>query len=204
MGGSGSGTWYRWNKRTTCEEIKRIDIRFLKKHGYLSPGRRTMSWSCGEESSGYIQYTMHSDCMVLDYNFRRSGGEWEPVKQTIWFDETACHYGNTRKWFSCPHFNKRVAILYGADKLFLCRHCYQLPYASQGETYLDRMARKARKVRQQLDIDNPIFDPDNLMDEVYYKPKGMHQKTFDRLMKAEDQAQNAMDNAFLARFGFYM
>ena len=27
MGGPGSGGWYRWDKRTTTEEIKRIDIR---------------------------------------------------------------------------------------------------------------------------------------------------------------------------------
>jgi hypothetical protein len=204
MGGSGSGSWYRWDKRTTTEEIKRIDIRYLKKHGLLSTGRRSLSWTSGGESSGYIQYTMRSDCMMLDFKFRRNGGEWEPVKQTINFDETACHYGNTRKWFRCPHCSKRVAVLYGADRLFLCRHCYRLPYGSQSETYLDRMARKARKIRRKLDIDNPIFDPDNLSDGIYFKPKNMHQTTFDRLRAAESQTQDAMNNAFLARFGYWL
>jgi hypothetical protein len=204
MGGRGSGTWYRWDKKTTTEEVKRIDIRYMKKHGLLSRGSGSLSWSCGGESSGYIQYTMHGGRMTLNYKFRRNGGEWEPVEQTIWFDETPCNYGNTRKWFRCPHCNKRVAILYGADKLFLCRHCYRLPYGSQTETHMDRMARKARKIRKRLDIDNPIFDPDNLTDWIYYKPKNMHWKTFDRLKAAENQAQDSMNNNFLARFGHYM
>jgi len=204
MGGPGSGGWYRWDKRTTTEEVKRIDIRHLKKHGLLSSGRRTLSWNCGGESSGFIHYTMHPDCMILDYRFRRNGGEWEPVNQTIQFSETACNYGNTRKWFLCPHCNKRVAILYGADTLFLCRHCYKLPYGSQSEGHMERMSRKARKIRHKLDINSPIFDPDNLTNGIYFKPKHMHQKTFDRLRWKETIAQESMNNAFMARYGFYM
>ena len=30
MGGPGSGDYYRWIKRTTKEELKRIDIRYMK------------------------------------------------------------------------------------------------------------------------------------------------------------------------------
>jgi hypothetical protein len=66
MGGPGSGGWYRWNKRATTEEIKRIDIRYLKKNGLLSPGRRSLSWSSGGEPSGYIQYTMRSENCMKD------------------------------------------------------------------------------------------------------------------------------------------
>ncbi len=39
MGGRGSGSYYRWQSDTTkTEETHRIDIRFLKKRGYLSAG----------------------------------------------------------------------------------------------------------------------------------------------------------------------
>jgi hypothetical protein len=69
---------------------------------------------------------------------------------------------------------------------------------------MERMARKARKIRKRLDIDSPIFDPDNLTDGVYFKPKNMHQKTFDQLRRAESRAQDSMNNAFIARFGYYM
>ncbi|WXG55377.1 MAG: hypothetical protein ROD09_11150 [Candidatus Sedimenticola sp. (ex Thyasira tokunagai)] len=49
MGGLGSGNWYRWDKKTTAEEVHRVDIRYLKKQGYLTPGYMGwLSWSCGE------------------------------------------------------------------------------------------------------------------------------------------------------------
>ena len=36
MGGPGSGRWYRWQgTRTTLEEVYRLDVRWLHRHGYL-------------------------------------------------------------------------------------------------------------------------------------------------------------------------
>ena len=35
MGGFGSGRWYRYNKKTTTDDVKRIDVRFLRKIGCL-------------------------------------------------------------------------------------------------------------------------------------------------------------------------
>ena len=64
-GGMGSGKWYRWNKRTTCEEVKRIDIRIMKKYGWLQPGwRRQMSWHCGDEPTGDINYQVDDSSRV--------------------------------------------------------------------------------------------------------------------------------------------
>ena len=82
--------------------------------------------------------------------------------------------------------------------LFLCRHCYQLPYASQGECYLDRMSRKLDKLSEKLEA-NEYIEADGL-----YKPKGMHWRTFYRLKMTEISADERMNNAFLARFGHYL
>ena len=38
MGGLGSGNWYRWDTRTTTEQIHRVDIRYLRKQGFLKEG----------------------------------------------------------------------------------------------------------------------------------------------------------------------
>ena len=38
MGGSGSGSWHRWDSKATTESQLRIDIRWLKKQEYLRPG----------------------------------------------------------------------------------------------------------------------------------------------------------------------
>ena len=71
MGGWGSDSWYRWNRRTTCEETKRIDIRYLKQRGLLKPGTTgSLSWSVGSEPSGSISYTMSSNQMRLDFRAR--------------------------------------------------------------------------------------------------------------------------------------
>ena len=200
MGGIGSGRYYRSNDRVTTEETKRIDIRYLKKQNMLRPNTRgSLSWSCGGEPTGNINYTMYENTMVLDFKWRHYDDEdWQSVEQTIWFDRTRCNYGGERKWYSCPGCDARVAILYGADIKFFCRHCYQLPYASQGEDYLARLMRKSNKVSARLEADEYLeFDG-------YYKPKGMHWRTFYKLMMSENDLENRTQNSLFARFGCYL
>jgi len=199
MGGFGSGQYYRSSGRVTTEETKRIDIRYLKKQNMLRPNTKgSLSWSCGGEPTGNINYTMYENTMILNFRWQHYwDDDWQSVGQTIWFDRTHCNYGGSRKWFLCPHCSKRVAILYGADVRFLCRHCYRLPYASQGESYLDRMERKANKISLKL-------DPDGLDGDYYYKPKGMHWKTFNRLISANNRLQEAIEGAFLYKFRYWL
>jgi len=144
-------------------------------------------------------HSMYENTMVLNFRFQQYGDdEWTSVQQTIWFDRTPCPYGGTRKWFLCPNCDRRVGLLYGADVQFLCRHCYRLPYASQGETYLDRMTRKADKLSAKLEADDYIVDGD------LWKPKGMHWSTFYRLTMAYLDADERSTQAFLARFSAWL
>ena len=200
MGGKGSGYYYRSSARTTCEENRRVDIRYLKKQNMLKPNTAgSLSWNTGGEPSGNINYTMYENTMVLNFRYRNYGDdEWTSVRQTIWFDRTPCHYGGSRKWFLCPECDSRVGVLYGVDVHFLCRHCYRLPYASQGEGYLDRMTRKLDKLSNKLEADEYIVDGD------LWKPKGMHWKTFYHLKMAEINADDRWGGALLARFGHYL
>lgn len=187
MGGMGSGGWYLWDKKTTAEEVKRVDIRYMRKQGLLRwPGYTgSLSWSRGGEQTGSIRYRVEQERLVLMYRYQSYGEEWQEIEESVWFDRTPCNYGGERLWFLCPHCGKRVAVLYGAGVRFLCRHCYDLPYSSQNETYLDRMHRKARKIRKRLGAS------DNLTEPVLFKPKGMHQKIFDRLVREEEKANTA-------------
>ena len=185
MGGYGSGRWYSWGGKTTTESQHRIDIRWLKKQGYLRPGTTgSVLWSYRDEQTGSIRYRMESDRMVLLYRHRPRDGEWEPVEQEVSFNRTPCNYGGYRTWFFCPRCWKRVAVLYGAGKYFFCRHCYNLTYGSQQEGRSDRLMRKARKIRKRLGASN------NLMEPILFKPKNKHQKTFDRLRREADHANN--------------
>ena len=81
MGGRGSGSYYRSSSRTTCEEVRRIDIRYLRKQGLLQPNRAgSLTWNTGGEPSGDIRYTMFENTIELNLRYRRySDDEWEPV-----------------------------------------------------------------------------------------------------------------------------
>ena len=185
MGGSGSGNWYRWDSKSTTESQHRIDIRWLKNQEYLrSENIGFLSWSRGKKQTGSIGYRMESDRMVLSYRHRSRGGEWENVEQVVLFDLTPCNFGGHRTWLLCPRCWQRVAVLYGAGKYFWCRHCYNLTYSSQQESRADRLMRKARKIRARLGASNSFMEP------ILFKPKNMHQKTFDRLRKEADNASN--------------
>ena len=191
MGGPGSGRqWYggaggAGGKHST-EDHRRIDVRWLKKHRLLRPGNiGSLTWTREEAPAGSIGYRMEADCMILNYRCQVNGGAWQKVEQKIHFDRTQCNFGGYRKWFLCPKCGKRVAVLYGAGKYFLCRHCYDLCYTSQQETEIDRMMRKARKIRDRLGASHNLSMP------IWRKPKGMHQKTFDQL-KREDREINVL------------
>lgn len=196
MGGPGSGNRIRlWTKDTT-ESQKWLDVRWLKKQGYLDKhiSYGTLSWSCGDRESGSIQFRISNDKMTLIYKFRYRDSEWEDVEQTVFFDKTPCNFGGYRYWFLCPRCSRRVAVLYGAGKYFLCRHCYNLCYSSQQENYLDRQMRKSRKIRRRLGASESLFDP------IFFKPKRMHGETFIRLSREATEIDRKVHLALLERF----
>jgi len=197
MGGSGSGNWFRWNSKQTVEGQLRIDIRCLKKQGYLHPGTMgTLSWSRLDKQTGAVGFRIEAGQMILDYRHRSSGGDWESIEQSVSLDRTSCNYGGQRKWFLCPRCWRRVALLYCAGKYFFCRHCLDLVYTSQQEGPIDRIGRKARRIRERLGASTDLFAP-----AVYSKPKGMHQKTFERLKEAANDATHHFWQVVAQRFG---
>ncbi len=134
MGGLGSGGGYRWNKKDTVEEHKRFDVRYLHKHGLLTPGYHSIGWSCGGESSGSIRFQVEDYGITLIYRYRRGGQEWEDVRQRVTVEWTPCNFGGWRPWFICGNCGRRVAVIYAGGKYFACRHCYDLTYRSCQES----------------------------------------------------------------------
>lgn len=194
MGGRGSGTRYRGSKQTTIEEVCKIDIRYLKKHGWLDGlAVGTLSWNCDGEPSGSIGVKTLGDRMVLNYRNRSYDDDWESIEQTVHFDKTPCNFGGHRYWFICPQCATRVAILCAGGSLFLCRHCYRLPYASQTETYHDRILRKQRKIEDRICEDG----------DFSIKKKRLHWTTFDRLYAEYQRLDNAYVGIIGRRFGLF-
>jgi hypothetical protein len=78
---------------------------------------------------------------------------------------------------------RRVAILYGPGKYFLCRHCYDLRYESQREDKNNRALRRAQKIRTRLG------GSANMMEPFPERPKGMHHDTYMGLLWEHHEAE---------------
>ncbi len=173
MGGSGSGKWYRLNKKAIADECHAIDINEINKASKLQPGYvGIITWTDFlNRQRGRVRIKIVPIGIELDYEDSRN----EIIKYTVPLTFTPCNYGGQRPWFTCPKCGKRSGKLYLHGKYFLCRYCHNLAYASQGEDVQFRLMRKAKKIREKLD------SPRDLSKPILFKPKGMHQRTFDKL-----------------------
>ncbi len=187
MGGVGSGNWYRFDKKTTTGECHSVDVRYLHRNGLLKPGHSfSLRWSRAGRQTGSIGGVAYRDQVTLLYRHRRGpGGEWEDVKEMVPLTWTACNFGGERPWFVCPGAGcgRRVAVLYGPGKYFLCRHCCDLVYQSQRDNVMYRALHRAQKIRERLG------GSANFMEPFPDKPKGMHHDTYMRLFWEHHEAE---------------
>lgn len=197
MGGSGSGRHWHWDAKSTTESMSRLDVRRLSRDGLLWDGNSfRWSWRRGDEPAGSIRVIVSSDSVRLKYRSRSGGGDWKPMEYDVPILTQACHFGGHRKWFACPArgCGRRVAILYGG-RVFACRHCHQLAYTSQRERDFERYLRRSNKIRKRLGWD----------DDWGPRPKGMHDRTFLRLLRELDYWSCRSDRQFQSyvnsRFG---
>jgi hypothetical protein len=183
LGGMGSGNWYRFDKRITTGECHGVDVRYLHREGLLKSGHRfSLQWSrAGKEPGsigGMISGEGRPEQVTLLYRHRSGlGGEWEGVHEPVSLEWTACNFGGERPWFVCPGAGcgRRVAVLYGPGRYFLCRHCYDLAYESQRENGMTRALRRAQAIRKRLRGSTNMTEP------IPEKPRGMHWQTYERL-----------------------
>ena len=191
MGGVGSGGWHRFDKKTTTDECQSIDVRYLHRNGLLQPGHSfSLRWSQAGRETGSIRGVVSRDGrgeqVTLLYRHRRGPGrKWEDVRETVALEWTACNFGGERPWFICPGANcgRRVAVLYGPGRYFLCRQCYDLSYESQREGKANRALRRAQKIRERLG------GSANMMEPFPERPKGMHLKTYMRMCWEHHEAE---------------
>jgi hypothetical protein len=191
MGGVGSGNWYRFDKKTTTGECHNVDVRYLHREGLLKPGRWfSLRWSQADRETGSIgivvEGTEPPERVILNYRHRIGPGDvWEDVQEPVPLEWTSCNFGGERPWFICPGAGcgRRVAILYGPGRYFLCRHCYDLVYESQRENEMHRALRRAQAIRERLGGSANMTKP------FPERPKGMHWSTYDRLWWEHDEAE---------------
>jgi hypothetical protein len=93
---------------------------------------------------------------------------------------TDCHYGGQRPWFLCPCCSTRVGKLYQRTLrgTLACRRCQQLTYVSCQVCEREQLNLENVKLRQKLGARD-----DDLSGLAPFpeRPKGMHQRTYDRI-----------------------
>jgi hypothetical protein len=176
--------WSRGGKSTT-DDFTRLDIRYLSRNGNLRPGSySTVRWSRNGQESASIGVRSTIDSVVLSYRRKFSGSdEWKSEEYPVYLEWTNCHYGGKRAWFLCPAqgCGRRAAVLYGGG-IFACRRCHHLVYESQKEQSHYRSLRRAQGIRMKLG------GSPNMSEPFPDKPKGMHWRTYERLILAAERA----------------
>lgn len=165
-----------------------LDVRSLAREGWLTPGRDlTWSWSNNGERIASIGMLIESDDNITLHYSTNGVNVRLPVRLT----RTECNYGGDRIWFQCPcrGCSRRVAIIYLTNGTWGCRHCARLTYASQCDDAIGRTWRKQAKIERRLSDGGG---------NEWAKPKGMHQKTFDRLREVIFDMESRRDAALYA------
>lgn len=190
MGGMGSGRrWYSGAKQTTDDYLK-LDSRYLQRESLLEPNSAgSLDWTRNGVKVAAINVRTEADRVTLSYCHRRGDSEWKNEAYPVLLEWTFCNYGDRRAWFICPArgCGRRVAILY-VSTLFACRHCHQLSYHSQREADGDRARRRAEMIRRRLEWEPGIVNGSG------NKPKGMHGRTYQRLI----HEYNVLTGVYLA------
>jgi hypothetical protein len=184
MGGFGSGRKNWGDAKPTTGDLLKLKISAFVKKGLIGKDlMRSGGWHwtytrTGEAAGniGYEVNTLYGESYIRLHYVH--GEQKEQLDYKVRLVTTTPHYGGVRWWFECPSVKcrRKVSSLYGG-KYFLCRHCQHLSYRSQNLSDEDRFCGRAFALAEEM---NAIGD---CLDGFYaVKPKGMHQKTFDRKM----------------------
>ncbi len=205
MGGLGSG---RWGGRPTVESCLTLNLSHLFKSGWLKDRActaGTLQWSTawiGDEiASVDFESCLGEEAGYMHLRWRSTDqrtGERRECESRVALTTRPQPFGGRRWWFICPRTGYLASRLHLPDGAcnFACRAAYQLGYLWQRQTPRDRALSHAYALRQRLGNNGVIG-------EYFFKPKGMHWRTFERLaariFKVEDIVQGHAAR-FLARF----
>jgi hypothetical protein len=161
--------------RRTVEQTRSLEIGSLQRDGYFAaPKQGWLIWRWGGEITGTARI------------------EWDGTRlrirnQVIDIVRTPCRFGGHRLWLRC-FCGRFVSALYSPNGgRWGCRHCYRLTYATRQAIPRDRQLLRAQCIRRRLG------GSANMLEPFPAKPKGMHRRTYDRLRRAHDLAdQKAM------------
>lgn len=188
MGGYSSGR-YRERNRGTVDAAIRLDLRVMRRQGFLVPGGVTSGvqrWTRAGEETGSVGVTVNladPDAGFLVVRFSLNG---DPRVQEIRIESRPMRYGGRRFYFVCPRTLRRCEVLPMFGGVFACRQAHRLTYQSQSATPLDRMRDKAWALEKRLWPERG---------SRRRRPRGKNRA---RLLDAWERADTAFESMFAA------
>jgi hypothetical protein len=184
--------WLMNSRRSTTGDLRRFAVHEIVAYGLKLRGA-SFGWHWSREGKtqasigASVQGGEYDATLVLNYTLNGS-----PVTPRIRLAASPCRFGGVRWLAICPNTGRCVAHLYIGGSGAFSRHAYGLAFNSQRECPLDRSLRRRDKALAKLNADSPMG---------WGRPKGMHSRTYERLMQEVFQEEEFFDVAIQARFG---
>jgi hypothetical protein len=178
---------------TLFDEVKTVEISFLKKHGYFEPDQirsGTINWSrCGEKT-GSISISVNTKSIqpYIEFDYKCNG---EPIKYNVLLIATPSNLGKGKVYFFlCPHTHKLCRKLYLADTYFLHRTAFK------GCMY--ECQTQSKKNRYLIKMLGDYFKTDKLYEQLYKRhiKKTYAGKPTKKYLKLTQQIQSAESTAY--------
>jgi hypothetical protein len=195
MGGFSSGR-YRTRNRGTVDAAIRLDLRVMRRLGFLRPGAITTghlrwSWTATGEEKGSVSVTVNLSDPAAGFVVVRFRLDGDPRVQEIRLVGKPMRYGGRRYYFECPRHFRRCEVLPLVGGVFASRQAHRLAYTSQSLDRLSRLRERSSKLEKRLWPENGKR-----------RPRGQSRQG---LLDAWERADSAFENLFaveaLRRFG---
>jgi hypothetical protein len=189
---------HNWKGRGTVEGARSLDVMKVARAGYLAGSRAGgWQWTNGSDRTATIGIVGGRDAITLDYRIQTRGEDWQAVRQRVPVRWTRCRFGGERPWFVCDvlangvRCGRQVAKLYGAGRLFACRHCYRLGYQVQRGGLMDRAHHRLAGLHRRLgaEYDGPDGPPPR-------RPKWMRPRTYNRVVQQIEAGEDRLNVVF--------
>jgi|GEM_PF-531452 len=182
--------WAGRSIRPLTTSFPSIDTADLHSEQLLDPGAvGLIAWETDGESGWCTVNTVCRD-EILELKIEISEVGVSHIDLLLELDP--CRFGGHRKWLICPCCGERARVLYISDTWLrldwiACRGCAGLAYPSNRMRRFQRLERRAERISELLDW--------NKNDEPC-RPKGMHHRTFHRLVEEYVELTDAAGEAF--------
>lgn len=191
MGGYGSGRRHRHANKTT--DFLKLDLAVFKSEGFNDRRSGYLVWTFASGLRKKVRYQLSPGALDIRYTIPDRGGA-RLIGQCILLTTTAQHFGGERRWFVCPTCERRCRVLLGGNS-FECRSCRRATYECQYEKVRVPGLAKTRNRRLKLGGVPGIGQP------FPGKPKGMHWRTYHRLVLADWAAERDYHRVWTRELG---